>query len=219
MDMTPERWAATQEYIHDVFGAEDQELRSASDRARAEGLPPIAVNAELGRLLMILTATTPGRLAVELGTLGGYSGTWIARGLAPDGRLVTVEAEPHHAAVAEEQFARAGLADRVEVRRGRALEVLAELAGEVPPGSVDVAFVDADKTEYPQYALGLRPLIASGGLFLADNVLGTGSAWIDNTSNPGMAAVDEMNRMVAAWDDFESVIVPLRQGLLISRRT
>jgi caffeoyl-CoA O-methyltransferase len=161
---------------------------------------------------------TRGRLAVELGTLGGYSGTWIARGLAHDGLLITVEADDHHADVAARQFERAGLADRVEIRRGRALAVLDELGGEIEPATVDVAFIDAEKVEYPDYFRRLREMIAPGGLLLADNVLGTGGSWIDEIDHPGIAAVDEMNRMVAGDPGFESVIVPIRHGLLIARR-
>lgn len=218
MDMTPGRWRATEQYLADVFGSQDEILAAAVTEATAAGLPPIAVSGEVGRLLMILTSMTPGRLAVELGTLGGYSGTWIARGLAEDGRLITVDADDHHADVAQRQFDRAGLADRVEIRRGRALEVLDELVGELGTGTVDVAFIDAEKVEYPEYARRLRPLIAPGGLLIADNVLGTGGTWIDDLTHPGMAAVDDMNRMVSAWPEFESVIVPLRQGVLVARR-
>jgi predicted O-methyltransferase YrrM len=219
MDMTPERWEATQAYIREVFGDEDEALRAAATEAAAAGLPPIAINAEVGRLLAILTSMTRGMLAVELGTLGGYSGTWLARALAPGGRLITVEADPRHAEIAARQFERAGLENRVEIRRGRALDVLDDLSSELGAGTVDVAFVDAAKTEYPDYARRLRQLIAPGGLFLADNVLGTGGTWIDDTSHPGMVAVDEMNRLVAGFDEFESVIVPLRQGVLVARKS
>jgi predicted O-methyltransferase YrrM len=218
MDMTPDRWSATQHYIHEVFGEQDEALRVGTAEAETAGLPPIAITAEVGRLLMILTSMTPGRLAVELGTLGGYSGTWIARGLADGGRLITVEADPHHADVAARQFERAGVGDRVEIRRGLALDVLDALTDELGPESVDVAFVDAEKSEYPEYARRLRGMIAPGGLLLADNVLGTGSSWIDDLATPGIAAVDEMNRMVAGFREFESVIVPLRQGVLVARR-
>lgn len=218
MEMTPERWTSTERYIHEVFGSEDEALAAGAAAAAAEGLPSIAVTAEVGRLLMILTSMTAGRLAVELGTLGGYSGTWIARGLADGGRLITVEADPHHADVAARQFERSGVGDRVEIRRGLALEVLDGLVDELGPGSVDVAFVDAEKSEYPDYARRLRGMIAPRGLLLADNVLGTGSTWIDDAGHPGIAAVDEMNRMVAGFPEFESVIVPLRQGILVARR-
>jgi predicted O-methyltransferase YrrM len=219
MEMTPERWAATERYAAEVFGEEDVVLQGISAAAAAAGLPDIAVSAEEGRLLMILTSMTPGRLAVEVGALGGYSGTWIARGLAPDGRLITIEVDRRHADVAEAAFRAAGLADRVELRRGAALDLLPGLAEELGPASVDLAFIDAHKIEYPDYFRLLEPLIAPGGLFLADNVYGTGGAWIDQAgSDPDMAAIDRFNRLVVGHPDFEAVAVPIRTGLLIARR-
>src|SRR5690606_27464584 len=101
MNMTPERWDATTRYLREVFGQEDELLAGHADRADQAGLPKIAVSADVGRLLHLLALTTnSGRgpaLALELGTLGGYSGIWIARALAPHGRLLTVEPEPKHA--------------------------------------------------------------------------------------------------------------------------
>jgi predicted O-methyltransferase YrrM len=185
MEMTPERWAATERYAAEVFGEEDVVLQGISAAAAAAGLPDIAVSAEEGRLLMILTSMTPGR----------------------------------HADVAEAAFRAAGLADRVELRRGAALDLLPSLAAELGPASVDVAFIDAHKIEYPDYFRLLEPLIAPGGLFLADNVYGTGGGWIDQAgSNPDMAAIDRFNRLVAGHPDFEAVAVPIRTGLLIARR-
>src|SRR5690349_19743333 len=109
---------------------------------------------------MMLAAMTPGRLALEVGTLGGYSSLWIARGLSASGRLITIEMDDHHADFAQRQFTRCGLADRIDIRRGKALHVLPALPGELKPGSVDVVFLDAEKTEYPQYWRLVRPLIA-----------------------------------------------------------
>ncbi len=218
MEMTPARWRYTVEYVHEVFGQEDKHLAGLMQEAVAAGLPPIAVTAEIGRLLMMLTSMTRGRLAVEVGTLGGYSGIWIARGLARGGRLITIESEPHHADFAETQFARAGVADRVEVRRGPALEVLPQLAGELGSESVDVVFIDADKMEYPDYWRAVRPMIAVGGIVTADNVLGSNDWWINQLSEPRRRAADELNRLVADDDDFDAVAVPLKQGVLIGRR-
>jgi caffeoyl-CoA O-methyltransferase len=104
------------------------------------------------------------------------------------------------------------------VRRGAALEVLPALAEELGPGSLDVAFIDADKREYPAYFELLRPLIKPGGLFLADNVLGSGSWWIDQDGSPYRAGADALNRRVAADPGFEAVAVPAREGVLIARR-
>ncbi|MHC5114122.1 MAG: O-methyltransferase [Planctomycetota bacterium] len=217
MSMTPDQWAYLTEYGRAVFGRQDDHLAGLREASIAEGLPDIAVDPEVGRLLMILASTTRGRLAIEVGTLGGYSGIWIARGLAPDGRLITIEPEAKHAEFAQRQFARAGVADRVEVRLGAGLDVLPELAETLGPGSVDVVFLDAIKAEYPDYWAHVRPLIAVGGVVLADNVYGSG--WfIGDEQNETRNAVDRFNRAVADDPDFEAVAVPIRTGVLIGRR-
>ena len=102
--MTPETWDFINRYSREVFGAQDEHLAGLMDEAVAAGLPEIAVGPDVGRLLKILTSMTEGRLAVEVGTLGGYSGIWITRGLRPDGRLITIEYEPFHAQFAGEQL-------------------------------------------------------------------------------------------------------------------
>jgi caffeoyl-CoA O-methyltransferase len=213
MKMTPERWDFLDDYSRELFGSEDDHLSGLMHEAVASGLPDIAVTADVGRLLRILTSLTRGLLAVEVGTLAGYSGIWIARGLRPDGKLITIELEPKHAAFARDQFARAGVGDRVEIRLGAGIEVLTDLAAELEPGSVDVLFIDAVKTEYSEYFMAARPLVAVGGLVLADNVLGTGEGWVDQGYG-----TDPFNRMIAADPDFEAVAVPLRQGVMIARR-
>ena len=212
-DMTPERWQWLGDYAHELFGDPDDQLATLMERAVEAGLPSIAVSADVGRLLNILASSTPGRVALELGTLGGYSGIWIARGLAPQGRLVTIEANPDHADFAEGEFSAAGLADKVEVRRGEALEVLPTLAEEIGPGSVDFVFIDAVKSEYPDYLRAVKPLLAPGAILVADNVYGTGQGWIDEGYG-----TDEFNRMVAADPDFVATAAPMRQGVLIARR-
>ena len=211
--MTPERWEYLGRYSKEVFGSQDDHLAGLMDKAVDAGLPDIAVSADVGRLLMILTALTPGKLAVEVGTLAGYSGIWISRGLTPSGRLITIEYEPRHAEFAEEQFARAGVGDRVEVRRGAGIEVLTDLNEELAPGSVDVLFLDAVKSEYTDYFRIARPLIAPGGLVLADNVYATGAGWIDEGHG-----TDDFNRLVASDPEFEAVAVAVRQGIMIARR-
>src|SRR5688572_27523529 len=139
--MTPETWSYIGDYAEDVFGQYDEHLAGLKARAAEAGMPAIAVSADVGRLLKILVAMTPGRLAIELGTLGGYSGIWIARGLADDGRLITIENNDAHADFAAEEFELAGVADRVEIVRGSALDVLPGIAERVGEGSVDFVFV------------------------------------------------------------------------------
>jgi caffeoyl-CoA O-methyltransferase len=218
MEMTQGRWQFTNDYSREVFGRQDEHLAGLMADATAAGLPDIAVSADVGRMLMMLAAMTRGMLALEVGTLAGYSGIWIARGLRAGGRLITLEREALHAAFAREQFERAGVSERVEVREGDALESLPRLADELGPGSVDFVFIDADKPDYPDYWRLIRPLVAVGGLVTADNVLGSGDWWIDQEEHPYRQAADTFNRLVAGDEEFEAVAAPLRQGVLIARR-
>lgn len=220
MDMNQSRWAFTNEYLREVFGRQDAQLTGLMRQGVERGLPDIAVSADVGRLLGLLTRMTPGRLALELGTLGGYSGIWIARALAPHGRLITIEPEARHADFAREQFRIAGVAERVEIIQAKALDVLPDLVRRLGARSLDVVFIDAVKSEYPAYWSHVRDMIADGGLIIADNVLGSGDWWIDDQSpgNPMRAGADRFNRLVAGDEEFEAVAVPLRQGVLIGRR-
>ncbi len=211
--MTPETWDHINQYSLEVFGEQDAHLAGLNDEAGAAGLPAIAVGPDVGRLLKILTSMTRGRLAVEVGTLGGYSGIWLARGLRPDGRLITIEIDERHADFARTQFQRAGLADRVDLRLGAGVDVLAELGDELQPGSVDVLFLDAVKREYPDYFRLARSWIPVGGLLIADNVYGTGAGWIDTGHG-----TDEFNRIIAADPDFEAAAFPFREGVLVALR-
>jgi len=224
MDMTSSRWSTTTSYLIDVFGEQDEQLATLTPRAVAAGLPDIAVSPDVGRLLMLLAAMTGGgqgaRVAVEVGTLAGYSGIWIARGLARGGRLITIEFEAGHADFAQREFDAAGVSASVEIRRGPAMDVLPALAAEFRPGSVDFVFLDATKREYPDYFAVVRPLIAAGGLLVADNVLGSNAWWIDLPAGRSQDrdGADRFNRIVAADPDFEAVAVPIREGVLIARR-
>lgn len=213
MAMTPERWSYLGDYAADVFGQYDDHLAGLMERAVDSGLPPIAVSADVGRLLKILAAMTEGKLAIELGTLAGYSAIWIARGLAEDGRLLTIEHEDAHADFAQAEFEEAGVADKIEIVRGAALDVLPQIAKEVGESSVDFVFIDARKSEYVDYFRLLKPLIKSGGMLVADNVYATGAGWIDEGHG-----TDEFNRMIAADPDFDAVATPMREGILIARR-
>lgn len=214
MPMTPERWSFLSDYSEDVFGKYDDHLAGLMERADAAGLPPIAVSADVGRLLKILTAMTEGRLALELGTLAGYSGIWIARGLADDGRLITIEYNDDHADFAAREFETAGVADKVELVRGPALDELPGIIERVGPASVDFVFIDAVKSEYVDYFRLIKPLVKPGGMLVADNVFGSGSGWLDEGFG-----TDEFNRLIASDPEFEAVATPMREGVLIARRT
>lgn len=231
MEMHAERWDRTAEYLRDVFGSLgepiDGQLAGLMDRAAAAGLPRIAVSPDVGRLLMVLAGLVAGGgelkggRAVEVGTLGGYSGLWIARGLGPGGRLITIEPEPKHAAFARSEFAAAKMDHAIEVREGAGLEVLPRLLEEFGPGSFDLVFLDAIKTEYRGYAAHAAKLLRSGGLLVADNCLGSGEWWV--TDEPGSHeardAVDDFNRWIAdGARGFLTCCVANREGLVVARK-
>jgi len=171
--MSQEAWNAVDGYITDLFVPPDAELDAALSASGAADLPAIQVSPPQGKLLMLLARLTGARNILELGTLGGYSTIWLARALPADGRLVTLEADPKHARVAEANIQRAGLAKLVEIRVGPALDTLPQLAAQ-NRGPFDLIFIDADKENYPQYLAWSLKLSRRGTLIIADNVVRDG---------------------------------------------
>ena len=172
--MTEEIWSDIDAFIGARFVRADSALDAALAASKAAGLPEINVAPNQGKLLMLLAQAMGARKILEVGTLGGYSTIWLSRGLAPGGSLVSLEANSDYAKVAKANLARAGVADRVEIRVGRALDTLPQLAAD-GAGPFDLVFIDADKpptTEYFQWALKLtRP----GGIIIVDNVVREGA--------------------------------------------
>ncbi len=161
----------------------DEALAAALRDSDAAGLPPIAVSPLQGKLLQLLARLTGARRVLEIGTLGGYSTIWLGRALPADGRLVTLEYDPRHAEVAVRNIARAGLAERVEVRVGPALESLPKLADEQPP-PFDLVFIDADKANNPHYVEWALRLTAAGSLIVLDNVVRGGRVADPENTDP-----------------------------------
>src|SRR5712692_3618370 len=146
--MSQELWSAVERYITDLFVPPDPALDAALEASDAAGLPPINVSPNQGKLLLLLAQLQGARSILEIGTLGGYSTIWLARALPADGRLITLEYDPKHAALARSNIARAALSDIVEVRVGHALETLPQIVAQVH-GPVDMIIEDADKSNNP----------------------------------------------------------------------
>lgn len=204
--MTDKLWTAVDEYINALFLPPDPALATTMADSAAAGLPEIAVSPAQGKLLMILARAMGARRILEIGTLGGYSAIWLARALPPDGRLVTLELDPRHAEVAQTNLARAGVADRVEVRVGPAAASLAQLASEgVEP--FDFIFIDADKPGYVAYLDGVIPLARPGALLVADNVVRHGGV-IDATSDDAnVQGVRHFNERLAADPRLTAIVL------------
>jgi predicted O-methyltransferase YrrM len=218
MPIDQTRWLRTNAYAREVYGREPEHIRANREAADEAGLPSWAISPELGRLLALLAGMTRGRLGLEIGTLGGYSALWLLEGMHSDARLITIESVAAHADFCERQFSLHDVGDRVDLRRGAALDLLPGIREELPPGSVDVVFIDADKVSYPDYYEATAGLVAPGGLLLVDNIFGSSGAWIDEVDRPQIMAIDRMNRMAAADARFDSAGVFVRAGLLVARR-
>lgn len=218
--MTPERWQRTSDYVRSLFAREDAVLAGLMGRATAAGLPSIDAGPESGRVLQMLAMLTGAKRAVEIGTLAGVSAIWIARGLSPGGRLISIDIEPKHKKIAEHEARAAGVADRVEFRLGRGGEVMQALVKELGAGSVDLIFLDADRREYLPMMPAVKALLRPRGVLVIDNALSAGR-WVPDAYAPGEArdTMDEVNRAIAADPDFAaSTILPVGNGLLVAIR-
>ncbi len=198
-----------EQYLSERYWTEDDLLREVRADIAERG-PQIQVSAEAGRLLALLVRAAGATRVLEVGTLFGYSGIWMARELPAGGRLDTIEIEKLHADAAEHWFERAGLADRVTVHRGAGAEVLATLTG-----PYDVAFIDADKAGYPAYVRRSLELLRPGGIVIADNAIRRGGI-VRAGVDADMDGIRAMHDLLAADRSLVATAVPVGDGLAIA---
>ena len=205
-------------YIEELFAPQDEALKAAVEESQRAGLPEIQVSPNEGKLLQLLAQMVGARRILEVGTLGGYSAINLARGMAEDGVLISLELDEHHAEVARQNVERAGLAEKVEIRVGDARELLAGLA-ERDEGPFDLIFIDADKEGYPEYLEWALRLSRPGSLILGDNTIWGGTI-IDPQDN-STRAIHEFNERVAGDSRLSGIALPLLReridGLTIAR--
>jgi len=201
----------TGDYIAGLFAPEDALLASLREDADRSGLPPIAITPDEGRLLQVLLTAIQARRVLEVGTLGGYSAIWMARALPESGRLLSLEIEPVHAEFARRYVERAGLSSKVEIRVGRALDILPSLDGE----RFDAVFLDADKEPLPTYFEWSLRLLRPGGLLIADNTLWGGRVVDESERDDKTTAVREFNRRMATDPRVLGILVPTHDGVAV----
>jgi predicted O-methyltransferase YrrM len=195
--MSQELWTTVDRYITDLFAPADPVLDAALEASEAAGLPQISVSATEGKLLHLLARAVGARRILEIGTLGGYSTIWMARALPPDGRLITLEYDTKHAEVARANIARAGLANLVDVRVGKAIETLPQLVAE-RAGPFDLIFIDADKESYADYLPWSVKLSRPGSLIIADNVVRDGEVANPASNDSRVQGIRRFNEALAA---------------------
>ena len=211
--------ARIDDYIQNLFAPQDEALEAAVQESQRAGLPEIHVSPNEGKLLQLLAEMTGARRILEIGTLGGYSAINLARGMAEDGRLISLEIDERHAEVARQNVERAGLAERVKIRVGDARELLAKVA-ESDEGTFDLVFIDADKEGYPEYLEWALRLSRPGSLILGDNTIWGGDI-MDPQDDP-TRAINEFNERIARDPRLSAIILPLMResmvdGLAIAR--
>ena len=181
-------------FLDSTLVGEDPALSAALRDSDAAGLPQIAVSFQQGKFLSLLAGAIQARRILEIGTLGGFSTIWLARGAGPQGRVVTLEYEPKHAEVARANLERAGVGDRVEIKVGAALDTLPT----VTDGPFDLVFIDADKDNYVAYLEWAVRLARPGAIIVADNVIRDGRVLTATSEDAAASAVRETLQLMGA---------------------
>ena len=205
--MTPELFRQIDAYVEKLFVDDDPILAQALTDAAAAGLPEIQVSPSQGKALYMFAKMCGARRILEIGTLGGYSTTWLARGMAAGGHLVTLELEQKHADVARNNLERAGVGPGVVIEVGPAAATMQRMIdrGEPP---FDLIFIDADKPGYSRYLDLSMALARSGTVILADNLIRDGAVMDANVTDENARAAREFNAKLAAHPRLESIIIP-----------
>lgn len=205
---------AYNDYIASLFAPQDSALSDTLTVMERENIPGINVSPTEGKLLQVLALAIGAKRILEIGTLGGYSGIHFARAMPEDGKLITLEIDPHHAEVSRRNFEHAGIGHKVEIRVGAASETLRQLVAAGEP-LFDLIFIDADKGGYVEYLRQSLPLLREGGLMLGDNTLP------DAVLTQEDSGTKRYNAAVAQCPELTTIVVPiLRQhgidGLTVS---
>src|SRR4051812_43734793 len=218
--MTPETWTAVDRYIVETLSPSDPQLEAALQASAGAGLPPISVSTAQGKFLYLLARIAGARRILEIGTLGGYSTTWLGRALPANGRLITLEFNPVHGATARKSLAAAGLDQIAEVTVGDAAASMRSMidAGESP---FDLVFIDADKGGYVKYLHLALQLSRPGTVIVADNVIRNGAVMDEHPKDDNAREAKAYNAAIAANPQLESIALPLFRnqidGIAISR--
>jgi predicted O-methyltransferase YrrM len=189
-------WIDVERWICDRIVPSDDALREAVERSDAGGVPSIQVDPPMGKLLHLLALMIRAERVLEIGTLAAYSTIWLARALPEDGKLITLEYDPQHAAVAEENIAAAGLGELVDLRVGPALDELPRIA-EAGEGPFDLVFIDADKSNQDKYLAWTLDLTRAGSVIVGDNVVRHGRT-LDHPDEAGSVGIRRFMDLLAA---------------------
>jgi len=204
--MDQKLFEAVDQYISDLFIKEEESLTAAERSHGLENIPAINVSPNLGKFLYLMARISKAVKILEVGTLAGYSTIWMAKALPENGRLISLEIDPRHASIARKNIERAGLSSKVEVRVGKAIDLLPGMVKE-SEGPVDMIFIDADKPPYAEYFEWALKLSKSGTLIIADNVIRDGKVLDPNHEDPMVQGAQRFNKALAANNQVSATIL------------
>jgi predicted O-methyltransferase YrrM len=199
-------------YIYKLLPPRDEVVNEMEEYAAQNDVP--IIGPAVARLLALFVQVSGAKRIFEMGSAIGYSTIWLARAAGPKGKVIYTDGDPEKAKRAKDYFRRAGVAKRIEVRVGNALELVKKA-----PGTFDLIFNDVDKHQYPDALYGALPKLRRGGLFITDNTLWSGKAARptppDDLDTQG---VQEFNRLVYASKKLYPVLIPLRDGVTVCQK-
>jgi caffeoyl-CoA O-methyltransferase len=201
-----EMFEKVDQYIDGLVIQEDKALIATKESLDKAGMPQISVSPNQGKFLQILALLCNAKKILEVGTLAGYSTIWMARALPKDGQLITIELDPKHAAVAKENIVLAGLESKVDIRVGKAMDILSAIEKE-KSGPFDMIFIDADKAPYAEYFQHALRLSRPGTLIIADNVIRDGKVLDPDSSDEMVKGVQRFNKALAATKEVTATII------------
>lgn len=204
--MSEELWSSLDAFYAGLLGADDPVLDGVLARSREAGLRNIAVSKAQGKMLMLLTMAIKARRALEVGTLGGYSALWMARGLTPGGTVVTLEKDPEIATIARENFDKAGPSQAIDLRVGDAKATLRDMV-ENGTEPFDLIFIDADRENLPTYIERAIELSHPGTMIIADNMVRRGYVADETRTGPEMEGVRSFLRIVGEHPRLECTVL------------
>jgi predicted O-methyltransferase YrrM len=195
--MGEELWTSVDGYFNESVVGTDAVLDAAAGAAAAAQLPPVSVTPAYGKLLHLIARAQKATRILEIGTLAGYSTIWLARAVPADGRVMTLDVNAKHAEIARANLGRAGVADRVEIRVGPAVETLSQLArdGESP---FDFTFIDADRPNAAAYFDWAVRLSRRGGIIVVDNVVRKGRVLDTSNTDPDIVGIRHLVERLAS---------------------
>jgi len=195
-------------YIADLLAPQDEALLAVAKSIEEAGMPQISVSANQGKFLHLLAMMCNAKRILEIGTLGGYSTIWMARALPRDGKLITLEFDPAYARVAQKNIDRAGVGSKVDIRVGRALDLLPVIEAE-PAWPFDMIFIDADKPPYAEYFQWALKLSRPGTLIVADNVIREGKVLDAKSDDEKVIGAKRFNQVLAENKDVTATILQM----------